>query len=191
MRAFDDPQDLSKPRGKQDWHREPHSIWYYRTTGIWQTVWMEIVPQTRIESLRWTPRMDTWSFELHATIAGPISSDSRLRLRVKLRTPERELTSDIYSVSNREVTRTITLPDGGIDDFRSDLLWSPSRPNLVNADVELLDENGRVLDSVQSYTAMRSVSAQGDRAPLDRFGIRDDAGVPSSRGGDRSNRSAR
>src|SRR5439155_8107001 len=38
--------------------------------------------------------------------------------------------------------------------------------NLVNADVELLDENGRVLDSVQSYTAMRSVEAQGDRILL-------------------------
>ena len=34
--AEDDPQDLSKPRGKQDWQLEPHSIWYPRTTGIWQ-----------------------------------------------------------------------------------------------------------------------------------------------------------
>src|SRR5206468_7942542 len=33
--ALDDPQDLSKPRGKQDWKLEPHSIWYPRTTGIW------------------------------------------------------------------------------------------------------------------------------------------------------------
>ena len=41
--AFDDPHDLTKPRGKQDWQREPHSIWYPRTTGIWQTVWLEEV----------------------------------------------------------------------------------------------------------------------------------------------------
>src|SRR5205814_4210635 len=81
VRAFDDPQDLAKPRGKQDWRLEPHSIWYHRTTGIWQTVWTEIVPATRIESLRWTPRMDTWSFELHAEVAGPVASDQRLRLR--------------------------------------------------------------------------------------------------------------
>ena len=39
VRAEDDPQDLAKPRGKQDWQLEPHSIWYPRTTGIWQTVW--------------------------------------------------------------------------------------------------------------------------------------------------------
>ena len=36
--------DLAKPRGKQDWQLEPHSIWYPRTTGIWQTVWLERVP---------------------------------------------------------------------------------------------------------------------------------------------------
>ena len=41
VRADDDPHDLAKPRGKQDWQLEPHSIWYPRTTGIWQTVWLE------------------------------------------------------------------------------------------------------------------------------------------------------
>ena len=47
VRAEDDPADLTKPRGKQDWQLEPHSIWYPRTTGIWQTVWLETVPVTR------------------------------------------------------------------------------------------------------------------------------------------------
>ena len=40
VRAFDDPLDLAQPRGKQDWLLEPHAIWYPRTTGIWQTVWL-------------------------------------------------------------------------------------------------------------------------------------------------------
>src|SRR5215203_2084409 len=55
VRAYDDPGDLAKPRGKQDWQLEPHSIWYPRTTGIWQTVWIERVPATWIRTLRWTP----------------------------------------------------------------------------------------------------------------------------------------
>src|ERR1043165_1565692 len=41
--AADDPADLTKPRGKQDWKLEPHSIWYHRISGIWQTVWLESV----------------------------------------------------------------------------------------------------------------------------------------------------
>ena len=44
--AEDDPHDLEKPRGKQDWKREPHGIWYPRTTGIWQTVWLEPVAKS-------------------------------------------------------------------------------------------------------------------------------------------------
>ncbi len=39
VHAEDDPHDLAKPRGKQDWQLLPHAIWYPRTTGIWQTVW--------------------------------------------------------------------------------------------------------------------------------------------------------
>ena len=53
----DDPHDLSKPRGKQDWQLEPHSIWYPRTTGIWQTVWLERLARTYVEKIRWTPHM--------------------------------------------------------------------------------------------------------------------------------------
>ena len=45
VRAQDEPGDLAKPRGKQDWKLEPHGIWYPRTTGIWQTVWLERVPR--------------------------------------------------------------------------------------------------------------------------------------------------
>jgi beta-galactosidase/beta-glucuronidase len=161
VRAFDDPQDLSKPRGKQDWHLDPHSIWYYRTTGIWQTVWMEVVPRTRIESLRWTPQMDRWSIDLRATFAGPLAQGSRLR--VSLTSKMRPIAQDVYSISQREVARTITIPDGGIDDYRNDLLWSPSAPNLIDAQLDLLDADDRVIDSVQSYTAMRSVAAEGGR----------------------------
>src|SRR5215211_677657 len=55
VRAEDDATDMTQPRGKQDWRPRPHSVWYERTTGIWQPVWLEPVPATRIESLRWTP----------------------------------------------------------------------------------------------------------------------------------------
>src|SRR5688572_3500471 len=54
VRAEDDPLDLAKPRGKQDWLLEPHSIWYPRTSGIWQSVWMERVPATWLSRIRWT-----------------------------------------------------------------------------------------------------------------------------------------
>ncbi len=161
VRAFDDPQDLSKPRGKQDWLLDPHGIWYYRTTGIWQTVWMEVVPAARIESIRWIPSVDTWSIALTVRLAENVEEGSRIR--VTLKKGERKLAEDTYSLVSGEVSRRIDLPDPGIDDARNELYWFPWAPNLIDAELELLDGDGETIDRVQSYTAMRSVFANGDR----------------------------
>jgi beta-galactosidase/beta-glucuronidase len=68
VRAEDDPHDLAKPRGKQDWKLEPHGIWYPRTTGIWQTVWFEVVNSVHIESLRWQSNLERWEIALEASV---------------------------------------------------------------------------------------------------------------------------
>ncbi len=73
VHAEDNPQELNKPRGKQDWKLEPHLIWYPRTSGIWQTVWLERVGQTYVDKLRWTPRMEDFSISLEARIRGDLS----------------------------------------------------------------------------------------------------------------------
>ena len=82
VRAEDDPHDLAKPRGKQDWMLEPHSIWYPRTTGIWQTVWLECVPATAIADLRWRSNLEEWELSLDAYIDGEERSDLRLQVRL-------------------------------------------------------------------------------------------------------------
>ena len=161
VRAFDDPQDLAKPRGKQDWKLDPHVIWYPRTTGIWQTVWMEVVPATRIETVRWIPSVETWSFALTVRLAGMV--EDGMRVRVRLMMGERKLVEDVYSVSGPVLSRRIELPDPGIDDARNDLYWFPWSPKLIDAELELLDGDGETIDRVSSYTAMRSVFASGDR----------------------------
>ncbi|HEX5758455.1 MAG TPA: glycoside hydrolase family 2 TIM barrel-domain containing protein [Thermoanaerobaculia bacterium] len=161
VRAHDDPRDLAKPRGKQDWLREPHSIWYPRTSGIWQTVWLEPVPATRIAAVRWRPSLEQWEIGLNARVAG--APRERLRLRVHLTLDGRTLADDTFSVIDGEVNRRIAPSDPGIDDDRNRLLWSPANPALIAAELELLDETGRVLDEVGSYTALRSVGVEGDR----------------------------
>lgn len=164
VRAEDDPADLAKPRGKQDWQREPHSIWYPRTTGIWQTVWMERVAATHIARLRWTPSLQRWEIGLEARITR--GQRRALRLGVRLRAGNVTLADDVYSVVADEVHRRIALSDPGIDDFRNLLLWSPDVPTLIKADLRLMDETGMVIDRVQSYTALRAVAVQGDRFVL-------------------------
>ncbi|HEX8524455.1 MAG TPA: glycoside hydrolase family 2 TIM barrel-domain containing protein [Tepidisphaeraceae bacterium] len=162
VRAYDDPQDLAKPRGKQDWRLEPHAIWYPRTTGIWQTVWTEVVSPTRIESVHWTPDVATWSIRLRVRIAGSLHHN--MRLRVVLTAAEGKLlAADTFHVTSDTLERTIQLDDPGIDDLRNELLWAPWSPNLIQARLELTEADDTEVDRVKSYTAMRSVSVQGDR----------------------------
>ncbi|MFN2546961.1 MAG: sugar-binding domain-containing protein [Myxococcales bacterium] len=164
VQAADDPADLAKPRGKQDWQRDPHSIWYPRCTGIWQTVWIEVVPATRLTAVRWTSSLSRWEIALDVRIEG--EQYDGLRLAVRLTAGGRLLAHDSYAVDHGEVHRRIALSDPGIDDSRNELLWSPASPTLIDAQLDLWADRGELIDSVQSYTAIRSVSAQGDRVLL-------------------------
>jgi len=164
VRAEDDPHDLSKPRGKQDWQLEPHSIWYPRTSGIWQSVWLESIGPIAIDYLRWTPSVERWEIGLEVRLDG-LRHDG-LRLNVLLHAGNALLAEDSYRVVSNEVHRRILLSDPGIDDYRNELLWSPATPTLIQAGLQLCDDAGNVLDSVQSYTALRAIGVQGDRFVL-------------------------
>ncbi|WP_272474094.1 sugar-binding domain-containing protein [Baekduia alba] len=172
VRAHDDPADLAAPRGKQDWHDEPHKIWYPRTTGIWQSVWLEVAGAVRIDALHWRPDVPDWSLGLEARIGGGAGGDRELALHVTLTHGERLLAREVHHVdpASGEVRRCIGLVDGGIDDVREELMWSPDHPNLIDARLELRDgrdgRDGTLLDRVDSYTAMRSVRVERGRFAL-------------------------
>jgi beta-galactosidase/beta-glucuronidase len=161
--AEDDPHDLAKPRGKQDWQLQPHSIWYPRTTGIWQTVWLECVALTYIQKIRWTPNFDGFEIGCEITLAGDLKAD--FMAQVKIFHHEKLLADDCYKIIGNEAARKISLSDPGIDDSRNDLLWSPERPTLLNAEIYLW-RDGEIIDTVCSYTALRSAHINRDRFML-------------------------
>ena len=110
VRAEDDPHDLAQPRGKQDWQREPHAIWYHRTTGIWQPVWLEPVPATADRaSLRWTPDLDA---PCSAWTSGSHRRADRRRLRLRRACSRQDgqvLADDTYRRAARRVRASIAL----------------------------------------------------------------------------------
>ena len=171
VRAQDDPADLEKPRGKQDWKLEPHSIWYPRTSGIWQTVWMEVVPAAHVSLVRWTASLERWEIGLEVHVSGTLPEGAQLAVRMVA--GEQELVNDRYQflkggisggvLTGGELHRRIALSDPGIDDFRNDLLWDPGRPTIIDVELQLQDGAGMVIDQVVSYTALRSIAIQGDR----------------------------
>jgi beta-galactosidase/beta-glucuronidase len=161
VRAYDDPQDLAKPRGKQDWQLEPHSIWYRRTSGIWQTVWLEVVPPTRIVLLRCEASLERWEIDIEAELGGPTVPGAQLAITLKY--GDTVLADDVYAIVAGAANRAIRLSDPGIDDSRNELLWNPAHPRIITVDAKLYDAKGDAVDVVRSYTALRAVSVEGDR----------------------------
>ena len=89
-----------------------------------------------------------------------------LKLNVRLTVGDQVIAEDRYAVVAGEVHRRIALSDPGIDDSRNTLLWSPGSPTLIEAEIELRSGGGELLDRVESYTALRSISTQGDKIIL-------------------------
>jgi len=163
VRAEDNPKNLGQARGKQDWEENPHVIWYPRTTGIWQTVWLEALPESHIANLYWTSDIQSWAVRLEVSLGGALRPE--MSLRVRLWHGQDELVCDTFKVTGTRIVRTLHLSDPGIDDKRAELLWNPAHPHLIEAQIELLESN-TVLDTVRSYTAMRSIDTEGGRFTL-------------------------
>ncbi len=158
VRAEDPPRDVSQPRGKQDWQERPHKIWYERTTGIWQPVWLEAVPAVHIASVTWTPDLARRVVRTRILINGQTSPDTRVRVRLRL--GEETLADDTYAVVNGVAQRDIALEGARIAHERRTYLWAPEHPNLVDAELTLLhgESDG---DRVGSYLGLRDVSTGG------------------------------
>ncbi len=148
LRAEDDPQDLEKPRGKQA-VGEPEGIFYPRTTGIWQTPWLEVLPHSHIHSLRLTPDLKAFGVHLEAEARGEGEA-----LEVALDLGERVLWAR-FPVMGGRARGSLGLPQGG--DPRA-FLWSPENPRLFPLRLRLL-KGEKVLDQAHSYAALREVRA--------------------------------
>ena len=156
VRARDLPEPL-QARGKQSrWYGNAEAL-YTRTTGIWQTVWLEAVPVDRIQSLRIAPRLGDGSFDVEVPVR---RTRSDLRLRCEVR-DDAGVCAVAETPADEELTPRlrIALP---ADRVRA---WSPSDPHLYDLTVQLLDGDG-VIDEVESYAGLRSVTIVGDAVLL-------------------------
>jgi len=153
VRAEDDAYDMTQPRGKQYWEDEPAEIWYWRTSGIWQTVWLESVPETYIAGVRWTPDPDAGTLGLELTLGH--TPFRPLVARVRLSLHGRQLVDDRYLIDRQVLDRRITLDVAAIGNARRRILWSPEHPNLIDAEITL-EDGGNIIDEVYSYAGLRS-----------------------------------
>jgi beta-galactosidase/beta-glucuronidase len=158
VRAFDPSEDRTIPRGKQYWKPQSEAIWYTRTTGIWQPVWIEGVAPTHVVRLRITPDVDAQEVHVEAVLNRP-APDARIRFTASLR-GDVEAQSEISARATGGANPATTLR---LDRQET---WSPERPTLYDLRVEIVDANGQPGDRVDSYFGQRKVSVHGDRIYL-------------------------
>ncbi len=156
VRAVDDPLDVAVPRGKQDWRESPHSIWYHRTTGIWQPVWLEAVPGLHVESLAWDTAADAGSVDLELVLNARPSGDVWAAVRIE---HDGELLAESrYRVLDTTSHLRLALSRQRNGQQYEELLWSPANPRLLSATVALEGgDPGRGGDAVASYLGLRTV----------------------------------
>jgi len=149
--------DWRKPRpaGKQSPKPENFGIHYTRTTGIWQTVWLEPVPETRLERPRITPELATWTFQIEQPLTGLRAG---CKVQASLLAEGKAIATD---EAPADVDFTPTLRLSVPEDCRH--LWQPGAPFLYDVELQLVDASGMVIDHAISYAGMRSVRIEGDR----------------------------
>lgn len=152
VRAEDQPGDVTQPRGKQDWQRDPHVIWYNRTSGIWQTVWLEPVPSQYIADLQFTPDIAANNVLVEASFNTAVAGWLTLTLTLRGET----LAAQRVWLDGPNLVTTVAIPAAQNGVSRDELLWTPDRPNLIEVKATLSDDVGE-LDSAASYFGFRSV----------------------------------
>jgi beta-galactosidase/beta-glucuronidase len=152
VRARDDGKK-PQPRGKQARSYGAEGAIYVRTTGIWQTVWMEPVPDVSLKRPRLTPDVANQVIRLEQPISNKISG---LRLRATLSDEQGEIVTAECS-ADYDLAPRLDLP---ISDDRL-RLWSIEDPHLYDVVISLIDADGNVIDSAKSYAGLRSVSIDG------------------------------
>ncbi|MQA02188.1 MAG: glycoside hydrolase family 2 [Streptosporangiales bacterium] len=150
----DRPDDVTQPRGKQTWAAEPHGIWYRRTTGIWQPVWLEDVPAIHVDELHWTP--DPANARVGVEVRLSEHPSRPLRLRIRLRLGEGLLAEHTELVTGAYHRGDVAIAAARNAEDLAKLLWSPDHPTLLDASVTLLDADD-VIDDVASYVGLRTV----------------------------------
>ena len=154
VRVWDGTDTGFQPRGKQV--RKPSGIWYTSVTGIWQTVWLEPVPEQHIDNLKITPDLDAGCF--HVLAEGP----------------EQGLIEYVLYSFGKRIATAQALPGVEADLFVPDPhLWTPDDPFLYDLDVTVIQPGGKGLDFVRSYCAMRKIGVAADAQGILRMTLND------------------
>lgn len=149
VRAVDDTRSPLQPSGKQSPQYASYGCVYTRTTGIWQTVWLEPVSETFIRFVRLTPDLDGERILVQARVDGPCRG---LKLHAQALLGDLPVGGAEAPASGGNTAMVLRLKH-----IRP---WSPRDPFLYDLDLRL-ERNGEIVDRARSYVGLRKVHIDG------------------------------
>ena len=156
LRVWDDYLDITMPRGKQYWELESKGMYYSRTTGIWQSVWLEAVEPLHLKRCFITPMFDDRSVRFEYEL-----SQEAKALSFEIFRQGEKLAEHTAAYDRRNPSVTVSLQQVWDDAFA----WSPENPCLLDVRITVLDDQGAT-DVVESYFGMRKVSIENGKFML-------------------------
>ncbi len=154
--VHDDTRHSHQPGGKQSMRYASHNCHYTRTTGIWQTVWLEAVHLHGLQSVQIVSDLDGERF-----IVTPTFHAVRRGLSFRARVAhESEVIGQKTAAAASGVPCVLELAGIGLRP------WSPEDPFLYHLTFEVIDESGETLDYVESYAGLRKVHIEGNQVYL-------------------------
>ncbi|SET69866.1 glycoside hydrolase family 2 protein [Paenibacillus sp. NFR01] len=159
----EDSQSCTQPRGKQRWVNDNFECFYVQSTGIWKSVWLEHVHETRIDAVKMTPDVDRQMIRFDFRLLG-VEHKENLRLESSISLHGQPVKQVSLSADRAWITVEVgVLHEAGGPWKQS--LWSPQNPNLFDVEFVLYEGNEAV-DRVESYFGMRKISIENGQILL-------------------------
>ncbi|MDR3167180.1 MAG: glycoside hydrolase family 2 [Treponema sp.] len=161
-----DRNDIAQPRGKQYWKEENDRCWYTPCSGIWQSVWIEAVPDLHITGLSLMPDID------NSTVSGLLCLNrippEKVELHLTLRCQGKLVRTAAFLVYEADTSFVLSVAgEDAVDEIH---YWTPETPNLYDLESRLVplgaEERTEAIDEVAVYFGMRKISIRDGRILL-------------------------
>jgi beta-galactosidase/beta-glucuronidase len=147
--VVDEERSSTQPSGKQSHMLMPTGCMYSRTIGIWQTVWIEYVPDKHVSSINLIPSAANGLVGIEVAVNKP---DSRLSLEASVLRNGEAIASRVWGHVSGLNIMTLEIPNP--------ILWYPGKPFIYDLRVRLL-EGDKIIDEVFSYFGLRDIEIDG------------------------------
>ena len=145
VKVYDPTSEGWQERGKQT--LKPGFVFYTAVSGIWQTVWLEPLPEIYIKEIKLTPSIEPPQIAVQVSLSDELPHHE---MKIQLHNAGSNL-EQADGISGQKIL--LKYPDAD--------LWSPENPILYNLSITLYND-GQKIDAVQSYCGFREIQLKPD-----------------------------